>query len=79
MPYLSFDKGTSKVAIAVVRGGDKDGKIAYIHDGKEDKKDGKKGEIPVSKYATELKGYKGREKVVPVSYTHLTLPTNREV
>jgi hypothetical protein len=67
MPYLSYDKGTSKVAIAVVRGGDKDGKIAYIHEGKDDKKDGKKGEIPVAKYANELKGVKGREKVVLIN------------
>jgi hypothetical protein len=65
MPSLSFDKARGAKPIALVKGGDDDGKVLYLHEDdtglKGDK--GKKMEINGSKYASELRGVKPSERV----------------
>lgn len=62
MPSLSFDKTQSACPIAIVRGGENDGEILYLH---EDSHKGKrpKNEIRANKYASELRGLKPQERV----------------
>ena len=63
MPSLSFDKGKGARPIAVVKGGEEDGSVLYLHE--EDHKGGRrpKGEIQASKYATELREVKPADRV----------------
>lgn len=65
MPSLSFDKSKGAKPIAVVKGGDDDGKVLYLHEGDEGMKGdrGKKSEISATKYATELRDLKQSERV----------------
>lgn len=65
MPSLSFEGSKSARPIAIVRGGDEDGKILYLHE--EDLKSKRKGEINVNKYATELRSIKPTERVKMIS------------
>lgn len=62
MPSLSFDKIKGSKPIALVKGGDDDGEILYIHE--EDHK-GKKPrlELNPSDYATELRSLKPQERI----------------
>ena len=62
MPSLSFDKVKGAKPIAVVKGGENDGEVLYIH---EDEHKGKKpkSEISSQKYATELRELKPQERV----------------
>ena len=62
MPGLSFDKDKDAKAIAIVRGGDKDGDILYLHEGTK-KTERVTDEIQSSKYQKELKAYKGKERI----------------
>ena len=62
MPSLSFDKTKGSKPIAVVKGGDDDGKVLYIH---EDNHKGTKpkSEIDAKKYDTELRTLDKTERV----------------
>jgi hypothetical protein len=62
MPSLSFDKMLGARPIAVVKGGEYDKEVLYLH---EDDHKGKKpiGEIPAKKYSTELRDVKPTERV----------------
>jgi hypothetical protein len=61
MPSLSFEESKTAKAIALVKGGDEDGKILYLHE--EDLKNKRNGPIQSSKYAMELRGLKPTERV----------------
>jgi hypothetical protein len=62
MPSLSFDKVKGARPISIVKGGDMDGKVLYLHE--DDYKGTKpKFEISANKYATELRGLKPAERV----------------
>jgi len=63
MPSLSFDKTKGAKPIAIVKGGEDDKKILYLHE--EDYKGTrpKKGEISANKYSTELREVKPAERV----------------
>jgi len=63
MPSLSFDKVKGAKPIALVKGGDEDGKVLYLHDDDYKGSKGKKKEIPAAKYATELRDIKPAERV----------------
>jgi hypothetical protein len=62
MPSLSFDKVKGARPISIVRGGDNDGKVLYLH---EDDYKGTKPtpEIDAHKYRNEMRGLKPNEKV----------------
>lgn len=63
-PTLSFDESKGARAIAIVRGGDYDGEILYLHD--DDTKKSKKGrstEVSAIKYEKELKHLKPAQRV----------------
>ena len=65
MPSLSFNKALGAKPIALVKGGDEDGKVLYLHENDDGKK-GDKGrtrEIDGSKYTTELRSLKSAERV----------------
>jgi hypothetical protein len=63
MPSLSFEAAKGARPIAIVKGGDQDGELLYLHE--EDLKSGgkKKGEINPTKYTTELRAIKPTERV----------------
>lgn len=61
MPSLSYEKSKTAKPIAVVRGGDEDGKILYLHP--EDTKSGAKKEVKAVKYMKELTFVKSGERV----------------
>ncbi len=62
MPSLSFDKAKGAKPIAIVKGGEYDHEVLYLHT--EDHKGKKpKSEIKVQNYATELRDVKGAERV----------------
>jgi hypothetical protein len=63
MPALSFDKVKGAEPIALVKGGDDDGKVLYIH--KDDYKGSKpkRSEINAKEYTTELRSLKPAERV----------------
>ena len=61
MPSLSFDPSKTAKAIALVKGGEEDGKLLYLHD--EDMKNQRKGSIVASKYSTELRDLKPTDRV----------------
>jgi hypothetical protein len=60
---MSLDKSPTARPIAIVRGGENDGEILYLHE--DDHKGGKKprNEIRANKYATEMRGLKPHERV----------------
>ena len=62
MPSLSFDKTKGAKPIAIVKGGDYDKEVLYLH---EDDHKGKKpkNEISATKYTTELRDLKPTERV----------------
>lgn len=60
---LSFDKSEDSNAIAVVRGGDLDGTILYLHDGVPGTKKPPKREINALTYEADLKQYKPNERI----------------
>lgn len=62
MPSLSFEPAKGAKPIAIVRGGEDDGDILYLHEG--EVKSSKKGQsINANKYATELRSLKPAERV----------------
>jgi hypothetical protein len=61
MPALNFEKGKGAKAVAIVRGGDKDGEVLYLHTDKEAK--GVKNEVDALKYMKELNFLKPVERV----------------
>ena len=62
MPSLSLETAKGAKPIAIVRGGDEDGEILYLHEG--DMKSSKKGRaINANDYATELRNLKPTERV----------------
>jgi hypothetical protein len=61
MPSISFQQGKGARPIALVKGGDEDSKLLYLHEN--DVKDSKKGHaISSSDYTTELRGVKPTER-----------------
>lgn len=62
MPSLSFDKGKSGKAIAIVKGGDYENDILYLHD---EDHSGKKPKLELNSlnYSKELKPYKTSDRV----------------
>lgn len=61
MPSLSFENQKGSKAIAIVRGGDHDGEILYLHE--EDlKSKHHKNELSANKYANELRSLKPNER-----------------
>jgi len=78
MPQLSFKRGDGGIGIAVVRGGDKDGSVLYLHD--KEIEGGKKevGEIKTNLYNKELKAYKGKDRVAVVNRLQEALKKNLE-
>ena len=62
MPSLSFDKVKGAKPIALVKGGEDDGQVLYIHD---DNHKGKKPKLEINpnKYATELRDVKPQDRV----------------
>jgi hypothetical protein len=66
MPSLSFDKIKGAKPIAIVRGGDSDGKVLYLH---EDDYKGTKPtpEINALKYKNELRGVKQTDRVLLIN------------
>ena len=66
MPSLSFDKTKGAKPIAVVKGGDYDHEVLYIHD--DDHKGKKpKSDIDAKKYATEMRDIPSKERVQMLS------------
>jgi energy-coupling factor transporter ATP-binding protein EcfA2 len=63
MPSLSFDKTKGAKPIALVKGGEDDGAVLYLHEDDHDGKKPKKGEISATKYATELREIKPADRV----------------
>jgi polynucleotide 5'-kinase involved in rRNA processing len=61
MPSLSFEKSKEATAIAVVRGGDLDGNVLYLHT--DDKPSSIKKEVQAHKYMKELNFVKPQERV----------------
>lgn len=63
MPALNFEKSPTAKPIAVVRGGDDDGKVLYLHT--EDKVAGAapKPQVQAVRYMKDLKGVKPQERV----------------
>jgi len=63
MPTLSFDKVKGAKPIALVKGGEEDGKVLYLHEDDHKGNKGKKGEISAVKYATELRDLSKKDQV----------------
>lgn len=64
MATLSFDKGSDKDAVAVVRGGDYDGEVLYLHpQNHTSTRLAPRKEISAVRFASELKGFKPTERV----------------
>ena len=63
MPSLSFDKIKGAKPIALVKGGEDDGKVLYLHEDDHKGNKGKKGEINAKRYATELRDMTKKEQV----------------
>jgi hypothetical protein len=64
MPKLNFEKAKGARACAIVRGGDRDGQVLYLHvNDTPAAKDMPKKDIMAVKYMEELKGMKPNEKV----------------
>jgi hypothetical protein len=62
MPSLSFEGSKKAVPVAIVKGGENDGEVLYLHE--DDVKNSKKGHgINASKYATELRDIKPTDRV----------------
>ena len=76
---LSFDKGKDNEAVAVVRGGQYDGEVLYLH--KPDEKKVRavpKKEFSPTKYAPQLKGIKSSDRVRLVAKIQEALDKNAE-
>lgn len=65
MPSLSFEGSKTAKPIAIVKGGDDDGALLYLHE--EDLKNKRKGEINPNKYAAELRSLKPTDRVRLIS------------
>jgi hypothetical protein len=68
MPHLNFEPGKGARPIAIVKGGEEDGNLLYLHedppDGSKPKASSKKGHsINANMYATELRTVKPQERV----------------
>ena len=63
MPTLSFDKVKGAKPIALVKGGEEDGKVLYLHEDDHKGNKGKKQEISAVKYATELRDLSKKDQV----------------
>jgi hypothetical protein len=62
MPSLSFEASKGGKAIAIVRGGEEEGNICYLHEGDE-RNTRKGGALSSNKYATELRSIKPTDRV----------------
>lgn len=62
MPSFSFEKGAKSSPVAIVRGGEKDGEILYLHEDS-DKSKKEKRIISANDYKTELRSLKPVERV----------------
>jgi Cdc6-like AAA superfamily ATPase len=60
MPSLSFEKTKEAKPVAIVRGGDKDGEVLYLHT---DERKGAKKEVKAVRYMKELSFLKPAERV----------------
>jgi hypothetical protein len=60
MPSLSFEKTKDATPVAIVRGGDKDGEVLYLHT---DQRKGAKKEVKAVRYMKELNFLKPAERV----------------
>ena len=76
---LSFDKSNDSCAIAVVRGGDYDGNILYLHEAATGSKNVPKREINALKYAEDLKSFKPNERVRIINRLQEALNKNLDV
>jgi hypothetical protein len=64
MPYLDFTKGANATPVAVVRGGDKDGEVLYLHNNEGKKPaDAVKKEPKAIRFMKDLKHLKASERV----------------
>jgi len=63
MPSLSFDKGKDAKAVAVVRGGDYDGEILYLHTDDTSAKSAPPKEVKAVRYMKDLTFVKPTERV----------------
>ncbi len=76
---LSFDKGKENEAVAVVRGGEYDGEVLYLHKPDEAKvRATPKKEFNPTKYTLQMKGVKGAERVRLVAKIQEALDKNAE-
>ena len=66
MPALNFNKTPTAKPIAVVRGGDDDGKVLYLHAEESGSAAAPKPQIKAVQYMEDLKGVKDRVKVMNV-------------
>jgi hypothetical protein len=76
---LSFDKGKDNEAVAVVRGGDYDGEVLYLH--KPDEKKVRalpKKEFNPTKYAPQLRGVKSADRVRLINKINEAVEKNAE-
>jgi hypothetical protein len=64
MPGLSFDKAKGAVPIAVVKGGEEDGKVLYLHTNEAPKGERRLKPIQAQRYATELRDVKGTDRAM---------------
>jgi hypothetical protein len=63
MPALNFEKSPTAKPVAVVRGGDDDGKVLYLHSEDGASSSANKPQIQAVKYMADLKGAKPNERV----------------
>lgn len=61
MPSLSFDSAKGARPVAIVKGGDDDQQVLYLHE--DDRKSKRAGEITASRYSTELRDLKPTDRV----------------
>ena len=76
---LSFDKGKDNEAVAVVRGGDYDGEVLYLH--KPDEKRIRalpKKEFNPTKYSSYMKGIKSADRVRLINKINEAIEKNVE-
>ena len=66
MPALNFNKTPTAKPIAVVRGGDDDGKVLYLHSEASGSAAAPKPQIKAVQYMEDLKGVKDRVKVMNI-------------
>jgi hypothetical protein len=67
MPYLDFTEGKSATPVAIVRGGDRDGDVLYLHSEEKNSAPAVKKEPKALKFMNDLKHIKATERVKAMS------------